>query len=208
MCTGTHAYIPATNTAEARLNYLTPGGVAENVLNFRKSGGWSLSDLIDLANAVKDSWETNIAPVVSNNISLDNIVATDLSSDSGPQTTLPAGVSGGINSAVLPSNVTLAISFHTDFRGRSYRGRAFLVGLTEATVTGDTISSGSATAFREAWENFLADIATAVAGTVLVIVSRCSAGAWRTNAVVTDVTSITVDTTVDTMKSRLAGHGI
>jgi len=208
MCTGTHPYIPAENTAEVRLNYATLGGVAQNVINFRKGSAWTSSDLQDLANDVKDSWETNISTDVTEDISLDTIVATDLSSETGPQYTLPAGIAGAIASPALPSNVTLAIKFSTDFRGRSYRGRLFYVGLAENQVVGDQVSEAFQTGVQENFALFFGDILAGSTGAEHVIVSRCQDGSWLTDAVVTPVTAYTVDRTIDTQKRRLLGHGI
>jgi hypothetical protein len=108
----------------------------------------------------------------------------------------------------LPSNVTLAISFRTGFRGRSFRGRAYAVGLTEGQVTGDSVSDAVATAYREHWEAFIASVQTDFPGASLAIVSRCQDGAWLTTATVTPVETVLVDPTVDSMRKRLKGRGI
>jgi len=207
MCTGAHDYIEVPNTAEVRLMYNTAGGLAENVINFQKSGGWSLSDLADLAAAVEDSWETNISPIVAETITLTQTVATDISTETGGQVADIGGISGGQGNPALPNNVTFVVSFKTASRGRSYRGRLYHVGLTENFVTLDSLGDSNAAAFQADYENFFADIETAVPGASHVVVSRCNAGAWRTTAVVTPVTSYFVDSTIDSQRRRLAGRG-
>jgi len=207
MCTGSHPYIPAADTAEVRLIYDTAGGIAENVINFRKSGGWTLGDLSDLAAAVEDSWETNISPIVAETITLRETVATDISSEHGGQVTDVGGISGGQGNPVLPNNVTFVVSFRTASRGRSYRGRLYHVGITENFVTLDSLGDSNAAAFQADYENFFADIVTAVAGAEHVIVSRCQSGVWLTVAEVTPVTSYFVDSTIDSQRRRLAGRG-
>lgn len=207
MCTGAHPYIPAANTAEVRLRFATAGGLAENVLNFEKAGGWDLTDLADLAAAVEDSWETNISPIVAETITLTDTIATDISSETGGQVTDIGGISGAQPNPALPNSVTFVVSFRTASRGRSYRGRLYHVGLTENFVTLDSLGSSNASAFQTDYENFFADIATAVPGSSHVIVSRCHNKVWRTSAVVTPVTSYFVDETIDNQRRRLAGRG-
>jgi len=208
MCTGSHPYIPVEDTAEVRMAYVTLGGVANNVINFRKSGGWDATSLGDLAQAVSDAWETEVSPRVSEDISLDSVTATDLSSATGPQVTLPAGISGANAQPVAPNNVTLAVSFHTNTRGRSYRGRLYHVGMSQSQITGDSIGDAGATATQEAYSDFFDSITTAVSGAEHVVVSRCQDDTWLTDGIATPVTAYSVEPTVDSQRRRLAGRGI
>jgi len=207
MCTGAHDYIPVPDTAEVRLMYNTAGGLAENVINFEKAGGWDLTSLAALAAAVEDSWESNISPIVAETITLTETVATDISTETGGQVTDIGGIAGGQPNPALPNNVTFVVSFRTASRGRSYRGRLYHVGLTENFVTLDSVGDSNAAAFQGDYESFFADIATAVPGSSHVVVSRCSGGEWRDTAVVTPVTSYFVDSTIDSQRRRLAGRG-
>jgi len=208
MCTGSHPYIPVNDTAEVRLVYSTLGGVAMNVINFRLVGGWTPELLTALAAAVEDSWETNLSPIVSEAVTLDETVATDLSSDTGAQITDPGGISGAHAGAALPNNVTVAVSFRTDQRGRSHRGRLFHVGMTEDQSSGDVLSGSNATTFLTAYESFFADIEAAVTDATHVVVSRCQDGVWLTTGETTTVTSYQVEPTLDSMRKRLLGRGI
>ncbi len=208
MCTGSHAYIPAAETAEVRLKYETAGGVAENVINFQLDGGWDTTSLTDLAAAVEDSWETNISPIVAETITLVDTTATDISTEFGPQVVDTGGISGAQGNPVLPSNVTFVVSFRTALRGRNFRGRLYHVGLTENFVVGDSLSDSDATNFTNDYVSFFDDIATAVPGATHVIVSRCLAGSWRASAVITPVNGYSVDTTIDSQRRRLKGRGM
>lgn len=208
MCTGPHPYIPVPDTAEVKLIFNGPGGKAMNVINFTKDGGWDTSSISDLAQAASDAWESEISARVSEDVSLDSVVATDLSSSTGPQTTLPAGISGGNANPVAPSNVTVAVSFHTAFRGRSKRGRLFHYGSTNTQITGDSIGDAGATATQEAYQNFFDAIAGDVSGATHVVVSRCQDGDWLTTGETTEVTSYAVDPIVDSQRRRLAGRGM
>jgi len=208
MCEGTHPYIPVPETAEVRLTYVTPGGIAENVLNFQKDGGWDGGALTALADSVKDNWESLMTGLYGNDISLDTVTATDISTATGGQVVVPAGISGGAAGPAMPMNVTIAVSLHTAFRGRSYRGRSFQVGVPGVIVTGSTISTGTATTIQETWQAFIDAISSDVLGANLVIVSRCQGGDWLTTAVTTPVIGFSVDTTLDSQRRRLPGRGI
>jgi len=208
MCTGSHPYIEVADTAEVRFVYATNGGVAMNVLNFRLSGGWTPELLADLAAAAEDSWETNLSPVISEAITLTETIATDLGSETGAQVTDPGGISGAKTGFVLPDNVTVAVSFRTNQRGRSHRGRLFHVGLVDNQVLGDVLDAGVATSIFDAYTAFFADIAAAIPGATHVIVSRCQDGVWLPTAEKTTMTSIQVEPTIDSMRKRLSGRGI
>ena len=209
MCTGSHPYIPVPDTAQVQLIYTTPGGKAENVIYFAGPAPFDAAALAALAQACEDSWEVNIAPLVSNQITLFETVATDVSSETGAQVTDPGGINGGTVNSALPQNVTIAISFRTDKRGRSYRGRLYHVGLAESQVSGDEITEAFSITLRTAYEDFFSDVATAMDdGTHHVVVSRCQDGDWLTTAEVTDVTTYQVETTIDSMRRRLLGRGV
>jgi hypothetical protein len=207
MCTGDHPFIPAADTAVVRMIYQTPGGEAMNVLHFSNPSGWSSSSLLDLCTAVDDSWETNFRDAASVDITLKEVTAQDVSVEEGAGNSLVVLSSGTAASPVLPSNVTLAISFRSGFAGRSRRGRMFFVGLYEAAVTGDQLTAGGQAAMIGRAQDFFADIATAVPDTQHVVVSYCHDGAWRTEGLVTPITSYLVDNTTDSMRKRLLGRG-
>jgi len=210
MCTGSHAFIPATNTLEVRLNFATAGGVAQNVLHFRKSGTPVEADLVQLAEDIYDWYDTWYQTYQSNTITLRSIVVTDLTVEDGMQieytTGLPA--TGAQTPAPFPDNVTVAIKHTTAFRGRSFRGRTYFVGLVNgSTVTADTLST--------TWQGYLENIFDALLSTPFttndeefVIVSYCGNGSWRTSATVTPVTNNSLDADLDSMRRRLKGRGI
>jgi hypothetical protein len=179
-----------------------------NSYYFEKGSAISVTDLGNLAAAVEDSWELNITPLVCSDITLDRTVATDLTTDSSGQVVDPGGINGSNAGASMPDNVTLAISFRTALRGRSYRGRVYHVGVARSAVTGDSVGTSNALAYQEQYQAFIADILTAMPGWTHVVVSLCNEGSWRTTGVTTPVTSIQVDPTIDSQRKRLAGRGI
>lgn len=208
MCTGTHPYIPVPNTAKVDLIFDTNGGVAMNSFYFEKGSALTEADLTAIATAAEDAWEADIAPGVAEAITLNRTVVTDLTTDSSGQVVNPGGISGSNSGGSLPDNVTIAVSLRSALRGRSFRGRVFHVGLPASDVDGDSISDAHAAEFVTAYQAFKDDVEAAVSGITMVVVSLCHDNTWRTTGVTTPITSIQVDTKLDSQRLRLLGRGI
>jgi hypothetical protein len=210
MCTGSHDYIPAEWVGEVRLNFSTVGGVAENVLNFKFPGIPSETDLSQLADDI-EGWVTDLySPCFNPGTALQNIVVTDLTTETGAQVThlVDPPIAGTLSGDGLPDNVTLAVKHVTAKRGRSYRGRTYVPGLaSSALADSDTITTDYQTLVGNAFEGLLATPFPGH-GETFVIVSRCQDKAWLTDAVVTTVTGSAVDPDIDSMRRRLKGRGI
>jgi hypothetical protein len=191
------------------------GQRVENTLYFRRGTGWATVTLTTLGNQIIAWWEDNIAPLVSGFLTLREIQCTDLDSATGPSVTVVPGstIVGGVGGDSLPNNVSLAISFRTDGRGRSSRGRNYIVGFAEGQVTGNIVSSGVMTSFVTAY-NLLFDVAEALSGE-WVQVSRFSGvnpttgkPIPREEGVATPIlTVLFTDNVVDSQRNRLPGRG-
>lgn len=208
MCDGPHDYIPVEATVKVEMIYTTPGGSAENTLYFKHPDGWSAEEAALLAADIAGWQDTSLAPLQSNQVALRLIKVTDLESETGfaIDVAVTPTQAGELTSPILPGNVTGAIKFGTNARGRSYRGRNFVLGLTEAEVVGDTIDLTVATAYEIAYGVLLDAIDRS--GTQHVVVSLCHDGVWRTTGVATVITSYSMEQTVDSQRRRLAGRGI
>lgn len=209
MCTGPHPYIPADRTAQVALIFQGPGGMAENIFNFIKSTEWSVADVTEIATHMIAWWKTNCIHITSLDYTLVKAIATDLGDANGPQAEIPvtSGGQGTETTEAFPSNVTVAIKLITPLRGRSFRGRNYFVGLPSDASTGDTLDPAYVTAIHDAWATLVGPDSV-MPDTELAIVSRCADHAWRTTAVVTSVTDLSVDNTLDSQRRRLAGRGV
>lgn len=209
MCTGTHPFIPADRTAKLELIYTLNGQRVENVLHFRKLSEWTAEDLDTLTLAAFDAWADHLGPVQSNAVTLVNIKATDVSTDNGVGVEFGpiSNNTGTLQSPPTPSGTTVATKFTTGRTGRSYRGRAYWVGLVEEDVTGNQIGAVRAGTITDGWQNFATQIGENISGAVHVIVSYCGDKAWRTSAVVTPVTGYSTELNIDSQRRRLTGRG-
>lgn len=200
-------FIPAERCAMLELVFTYDGQICENTLYFVDDVGWTVLKMNSLAAALKTWWDTNIKANVPPTLSLDLIRVTDLTTQTSPgieySTGLPlAGTSGG---AQLPNNVTGSVTFLTDQRGRSFRGRNYVLGLMEVQVTGNLLSSGIVAVWEAAYEDLIALAVTL--DHVWVVLSRFSLKAPRAAGVMTPVTGARMNNVVDSQRRRLPGRG-
>jgi hypothetical protein len=92
----------------------------------------------DLAGMVGDAWEdSGILAYLSTGWTLNKYVVTDMSSPTAPQYTSVAGLQTGADGGqLLPSQTAGMIEWQTASRGKSFRGRSFFAGFTEAASDG------------------------------------------------------------------------
>jgi len=208
MCTGTHAFIPAPNTARVRMVYSLFGQTVMNVFYWQGDAPLIASDLSGLADEVNIAWAARFKPVQAPDVELLYIEATALDTDSSPSVTLAVGVAGTASGVSFPGGTTLAIKFSGGVSGRSGRGRMYWIQLHTAQISGDQVTSADVAAIVGLVSDFFDDIETAT-GLTHVVTSYCHDGAWRTTASNTPVVNyIATDNNVDSQRRRLAGRGI
>ena len=206
------SFIPVPNTVEAVLTYRNSvnQNVAKNVYNFHKQTGLvQPADLIALRDALV-TWENDNADSSrSNQVSLTHVYLRELTTESGfvLDYTLPIPVVGTIANPVMPMNVSYAVKHTTGLAGRSFRGRSYWIGLSEADVAGDFVTQARSAAIVTAYDELRTDILAAT-GFEFVVVSRYADGLPRVTGVFTPIVdSSVVDLRVDTQRRRLVGEG-
>lgn len=133
----------------------------------------------------------------SDQFDFDEAVVTDLRTATGPRfeiTPVPL-VAGTDGSQLLPLQTALVISLGTGIRGRSFRGRIYLCGFTEAVSADGVGPDASSLATYQAFANDLVNDLDTIAGHPLVVASR----KLLESNVVTDAT---VDQRWDTVRNR------
>lgn len=187
----------------------------ENTLWFDFGVSPDLAGLNTLADDLIAWWGASYAPLVSSGVQLREVVCTDQSSPTGPQVTVaPAvGLFGANTSPPKPSNVSVTVSFRTALRGRSYRGRNYIVGLTNDTMTLNTLNVGF---IGDAIDAYAALLPAGAAGITpqWVVASRFSGvdaqhhAIPRVTGIATPIETVTiVDAIVDSQRRRLPGRG-
>lgn len=209
-------FVPVENTALVEMRYTYQGEPVENTLYFLSEIAFDVAALNALGLACRDWWTTFLFPLQSVHVSLREVFVTDLTSDISPAVSITAGLpsAGSIAGEAMSNNVAPCISFKTANRGRSFRGRNYLVGINIDQVSGNAIVGTYATAMTSAYEE-LFSIAGALDLT-WVVVSRFSGFTIvdgkkvptpRAAGLATPIVSVLfTDLTVDSQRRRLPGH--
>ena len=161
---------------------------------------------LELAGTFKNWWDSEISQYVSTQMTLYEIVVKELKPD-GIAVLYTDGlpISGHHTDATLPNNVALAIHWGTGLVGRSRHGRTYQGGFTTDAISGNTcIFASFLQAAYEALRTTLDNITLNVEFSVVSFVAN---NAWRTTPLVTPITGVAVENTMDSMRRRLPGRG-
>jgi hypothetical protein len=203
-------FIPAAACVKVQLRYAGYGQTMYNVLWYRDTeDAISIASMNDLADVLRNRWEAGFAPLVSTDIALEEVIVTDWSSPTAASTSLVDSVVGTLASPALPLNCTLTTTFKTISRGRSGRGRAYFVGLSEGQVTGNLVNSSVAEDIRTEWSVMGLPWTGEGSSWEHVVVSFQSEGVPRTDGLVQPVINyVQADYKVDSQRRRLSGGGL
>lgn len=202
-------FIPVPKSARAVMRYSCFGQTVENVFHFSQTDDYAESDCAALAGAIVTAWGAEIKPLLSPDVTLEDVTVTAIHVASGPQSIAAAGIAGTAAEAGFDTiGNTIAIKFGTGNSGRSYRGRMYWPQLLASGVTNNELSLVAAGAYISALSDFFAAVNTAV-GSDHVIVSYQNDCEWRDEGVSTFVTSYSVvDRHLDSQRRRLSGRGV
>lgn len=201
-------FVPALNVLQCETRWTYLGQQVENVTYWRTTGVPTPENAADLYMEFEAAFVAHTMTLTSNQMLFREMYLTDLSSETAPTyTVLPEEpLAGTANTTPLPSSVALCISFRTNGRGRSARGRNYAMGVTEAHVDGNLFLSSWVNGqldFYNRWRN-----QSAASSLQQVVISRISEGVERAEAFVQPVTAIlVVDSVVDSQRRRLLGRG-
>lgn len=201
-------FIPVPNCLMAEIRYLWDNQQVENTLYGVGSPSVTLGMAQGLADSLFAWWDTNMKPLQGTTVNLREIHVTDLTSvDSFTHTRVSSPIVPGTRvGPVMPNSVALAIKFNTAKRGRSFRGRNYVLGMVEGDVTNNNFEAAYVTAVQAAY--VLLDGVFDDNGLTWSVVSRFSGGDPRVTGITTPVTTVGVtDGVVDSQRRRLPGRG-
>lgn len=201
------AFIPATNIVRVAVEWLLDGQILANVFHV------DANEAVDAAvtNAILDVFEdwltATLVPNLSEDIQATGLSGRDLTTITGGLVERPFGtpLEGENLAGALPNNVALCITLLTDLAGRSFRGRSYMPGLSEAQVVLSEIDPAWVTGFGTAYIGLVDDLSTA--GYELVVTSFQAGGVPRVSAVSTPVVAVGVNSVTDSQRRRLPGRG-
>jgi hypothetical protein len=202
-------FVPATNCAKVAVEGTWSGQSVIWTLWFTFGTSPSQSDLEALAQDVWSSLASALQSSWASTYQVDRITATRQNSANDIQGVYDNGgtplVGSGAGSSV-PLNVSWVASFRTALRGRSFRGRNYIPGLLSSILTAPGTGS-AATLAGIAAAYVLHLITSPPTGWTWVVASHFTGGSPRANALLTPITSVIIDTFVDSMRRRLIGRG-
>lgn len=202
-------FVPAVDVCESEVICSIDGQIVETTQYWQSSAAMSGSLMATLAAALETWWTDFMAPGLSSAISLTGIAVTDLTTATSEGIFRPVvpSVPGEGDSPPLPNNVALCVSFRTQFRGRSSRGRNYVVGLQESQTTRSHVDAGVSDFFITAYQQ-LQGAGDFVAGLQWGVLSRRFENDWRTAGLFRPITAVTVvDDVLDSQRRRLPGRG-
>lgn len=201
------AFLPLANCIDAFLDFTGPDAEpCGYALTFRSYVPVGASQLDDLGACIASWFDTDMQPLMTAGYTLTRVKLRDLSSQFSFVTDwvgiLP--LTGALAGNSMPSNVCWCLKKQTGLAGRSYRGRLYHMGLSEAVVSGNYVDAVHAAAVEDAWNALIIQADAYNDGFEMVVPSYRLNGAPRTTAVATKVTAfVSTDLIVDTQRRRL-----
>ncbi len=197
---------PVANVSRVVMNWLYNGQPCANVLHYLNVDGTGGPTAADIAPDIIAAYSGVTIAHIPTTAILQSIIVSPLDAGGSPPVEWSTGlpVPGQSGSPSLPNNVTIATRFTTAFAGRSFRGRAYWIGLVEADVVANTVTAEMVGVINALWETLrILEPAAGEATYQLAVVSYISAGAPRAVPVATPVASVSTNNVVDTQRRRM-----
>ncbi len=201
------AFVPAVNCCRVEMVFSCEGQIVENVYHVAVGATPTPTIMTNIAAAFKTWWHTHLVAMEPTAVSLNLIRVTDLDDEFAPGIEYVSGLPETGSNVTLPApmNVTVAIKWVTGNRGRSFRGRTYHVQLRVDQYTSSTLNGTNAADLKTNYDFLRTDIATA--GWQLSVLSTRHNKANRVTGLVTFITGVSVDPTLDSQRRRLPGRG-
>jgi hypothetical protein len=204
----TTPFIPAAKCAKVAIEALWEGQKVVSTFWAEFGSEPSQSDLETLAAFFFTGYWAVIKSASATTYVIQRITATRQQNASDIQGvyTPSSGAAGTNGSDSLPNNAAWVLSGRTNLRGRSYRSRLYLPGLTSASLLNSVHFDPAVTGpIAAALATLLID--NLPSGWVWVVASHFADKAPRAAAVLTPILSIVADNAIDSMRRRLYGRG-
>lgn len=189
---------------KTELNFVQNGVPVVNVFH-TKAGGAITGATLDDINAVFMDYWLAIREALHVSLVLQNITSTDISVANGIQRIFPVVTdnAGVITTAPMAANAAVCVSLRTANTGRSFRGRSYIGGLTNAQLAD---AQNVTTTMAGIYAGLMTDLISAmtIAGHTLSVLSKYAAGVLRVTGLLTEIISVIVDTKVDSQRRRTA----
>jgi hypothetical protein len=208
-------FVPVPNTALVEIRMLCDSQRIENTLWFLHDDSIDATELNTLGGAVLGWYLSDMVPLLNFQVTLREIYSTDQTTATGAANTQDGGGAAGTKSGTAsPNNSTIAVSFRTASRGRSFRGRNYFPLIDRDDMADlNHINASFASDIISAYNSLLGPDAL-VTGWTWVVASRFSGvdvdgdPIPRVSGIPTPITQVVItDLVVDSMRRRLPARG-
>lgn len=201
------AFIPWPNGVQLCFDFATAGQFWQFCLGLRKSAGApTVQDLQDIADEGADWWTDALKNNITDDTTLRQVRATDMTQQGGAVRYNVIGTAGAIVGNPMPLGTPLVVSGRTEKRGRSYRGRTYVSGLNVAGLVNATDYTAQDTANIVAAFGVLQTALDGM-GYDMVVVSKQHNGVVTSPAELNEVVAWIGDVHLDSQRRRLSGRG-
>lgn len=201
------AFIPVPSGIQLCFLFTASAQNWQFCLTLKKSAGSvTTTDLSNVTGIAETWWTNELKDKLAAQVTLNEVVATDITSQGAPQDRETVGTAGTATGGSLPLNCALVISLRTAKRGRSYRGRVYLSGLTLTNTNNvNQIDATKITDILGDFNSLQADLDAG--GYDIVVASKQHNGVTTNPAETNEVTSFVIDANIDSQRRRLTGRG-
>lgn len=128
------AFIPVVDCVKAVIEFTAGSRQWTNTWWFTQHE-FDQDNMQTLATALWAQTESVFMPVVVDDVTLTKVTIYDMSAEDAPVVTYTDDpVAGGVTGEMSPLSVALVMTFYTNARGRSGRGRIYLTGASESAI--------------------------------------------------------------------------
>jgi hypothetical protein len=208
-------FIPATNVAKVVIQGVVDAQTMNNVIHFHKATPITGGDLTGLLSAL-DAWMASaVMPIRASSAYYTGLTAVDISAPNNfvYQLVRSPALQGGVTGAALPGVCAPVTTKRSTHNGRSFRGRFYNWGVPSAAInTPSSITGAQVTSVLSALAPLIND--ALVSGLFHVVLSLFSGvdsnhkPIPRSSGIATNVTALSMDTSIDAQRRRLIGRGI
>lgn len=201
-------FVPIPGVVQANVRFLLAGQIIENVMCFRYEGTPFGDAVLAIQTSLESAWWAAIQPWISVAMTNTETYYTDLTDEAGPVSTQPAFPSpaGGNVHEYVPNQVAFCVTHRTANRGRSYRGRTYIAGISGDYVEGNVVVPDALAGIVSGFNALRTDLA--LNDILFTIASRQHNGAPRVVGIDTAVIlSLARDNVVDSQRRRAPGRG-
>lgn len=198
---------PLTGLAKVELRYMVNGQKCENVWHFKKDTAWTDTELGTLATQLNQAFYDNFRPLCSEDLTMLEAKATDLSVHDGDSVTnlTHTGTAGSIATHTGSTFDAITLKLGTGHSGRQSIGYKRMPGIPDTDYFSEQLTSGAYSAWVSAANAFLGQLTGY--GLSLVVASFFKNKAARVTPLATPVIEAIVGPNVTSQNSRKIGRG-